>query len=198
MIFDPHTSYLPGATPQQPGLRINFTNKNMYEQFPDQFAAYKLFGCDFENHFDGTLFRFPLRSATTAPLSEIKNEPYSEESLDALLASFIAFAPQTLLFLRGVKQIEVYTKDGPDSEAQLLYSAAATGLGDNFTMDRERATRFVTGSPEKPLTINAFQSSLSSTAEEELPRSTWVSSLHSPSEKELASTHKPRMLSDVV
>lgn len=112
VLFDPHTAYLPGATPQQPGLRIQFTANDMLHQFPDQFEVYKLFGCDFQNRFDGTLFRFPLRSSTTAPLSEIKNEPYSEESMNSLLQHFMEFAPQTLLFLRGVRELEVYMREG--------------------------------------------------------------------------------------
>lgn len=57
---------------------------------------------------------------------------------------------------------------------QLLYRAAATGIGPTFHSDRQQTTRFVTGTPESPLTLNAFQTRLKSASEKELPRATWV------------------------
>ena len=61
VFFDPHAKFLPGATPQSPGLKLRFAGSRCVEQFPDQFAPYRLFGCDVSTPFKGTLFRFPLR-----------------------------------------------------------------------------------------------------------------------------------------
>ena len=53
-----------------------------------QFSPYLFFGCELKNRFDGTLFRFPLRTAAAARLSEISHASYSPESVMELLNQF--------------------------------------------------------------------------------------------------------------
>lgn len=53
-----------------------------------QFAPYLFFGCELKKHFNGTLFRFPLRTATVARDSEISHASYSPESVMNLLDQF--------------------------------------------------------------------------------------------------------------
>ena len=65
VFFDPHAGYLPGATPSHPGLKIKFSDANLMAQFPDQFAPFLQFGCGLKGRYDGTLFRFPLRTQVT-------------------------------------------------------------------------------------------------------------------------------------
>lgn len=55
------------------------------QQFPDQFSPYMHFGCDLQHEFDGTLFRFPLRTASTAARSGIKQKTFSSEDVIKLL-----------------------------------------------------------------------------------------------------------------
>lgn len=91
VTFDPHVNFLPGATPSQPGIRIKFTsdtkesagrknqvNKSarLREHFPDQFNPLCFFGNDLNHYFDGTLFRFPLRTKLLAQQSEISKAFY--------------------------------------------------------------------------------------------------------------------------
>ena len=64
VMFDPHARYLPGTNAAQPGLKINFQRANLLGQFPDSFMPYTHFGCTLRQHFEGTLFRFPLRYNT--------------------------------------------------------------------------------------------------------------------------------------
>ena len=74
VTFDPHVGFLPGATAAQPGIRIKFTaagGSSLRETFPDQFEPLCFFGCDLRGRFDGTLFRFPLRTKALAAESEI-------------------------------------------------------------------------------------------------------------------------------
>lgn len=61
VLFDPHARHLPGISPAQPGLKLNFTKSNLLRQFPDAFRPYLQFGCSLQGAFPGTLFRFPLR-----------------------------------------------------------------------------------------------------------------------------------------
>lgn len=120
VIFDPHACNLPGISPSHPGLRIKFVGKRVLEQFPDQFSPFVHFGCDLKQSFPGTLFRFPLRSAIAASRSQIKKEECSTGYVESLFSSFSEVVAETLLFLRNVKTISIFIKEGPDTGMQLM------------------------------------------------------------------------------
>lgn len=121
VMFDPHASNLPGISPSHPGLRIKFVGRKIMDQFPDQFAPFLHFGCDLQYTFHGTLFRFPLRKAGVASRSQIKKEGYAPEDVLSLFASFSQVVSDALLFLRKVKTISLFLKEGSGSELQLLH-----------------------------------------------------------------------------
>ncbi|GAB4842780.1 hypothetical protein Ancab_012755 [Ancistrocladus abbreviatus] len=121
VIFDPHACSLPGISPSHPGLRIRFVGRQILEQFPDQFSPFLHFGCDLQHPFAGTLFRFPLRTASVASRSQIKKEGYSPEDVMSLFSSFSEVVSETLLFLRRVKSISIFLKDGASFEMQLIH-----------------------------------------------------------------------------
>lgn len=121
VMFDPHACNLPGISPSHPGLRIKFKGRRILEQFPDQFAPFLHFGCDLQNDFPGTLFRFPLRTSSVASRSNIKQEGYAPEDVMSLFSSFSEVVSETLLFLRRVKSISLFVKDGSNAEMQLVH-----------------------------------------------------------------------------
>ncbi|XVE66342.1 hypothetical protein DITRI_Ditri08aG0072500 [Diplodiscus trichospermus] len=121
VMFDPHANSLPGISPSHPGLRIKFVGRKVLEQFPDQFSPFLYFGCDLQQFFPGTLFRFPLRSASVASRSQIKKEGYSPDDVASLFASFSATVSDALLFLRNVKSISIFVKEGAGHEMQLMH-----------------------------------------------------------------------------
>ncbi|KAK6241558.1 hypothetical protein SCA6_006947 [Theobroma cacao] len=121
VMFDPHASNLPGISPSHPGLRIKFVGRKVLEQFPDQFSPLLYFGCDLQQFFPGTLFRFPLRNASVASRSLIKKEGYSPDDVMSLFASFSAVVSEALLFLRNVKSISIFVKEGAGHEMQLMH-----------------------------------------------------------------------------
>ena len=112
VMFDPHASFIPGATSAAPGVRIRFGESDaargtrggagaarqrspagapdLRAQFPDQFEPFMLFGCDLQSTFNGTLFRFPLRTAEGAARSEIKKEHYGTRSCLLFTVTFYA------------------------------------------------------------------------------------------------------------
>jgi sacsin len=148
VMFDPHATHLPGATPARPGLKIAFAASPLLTQFPDQFAGYLgTFGCDLTSPYPATLFRFPLRSETAARSSEIKPEAYTAAAVRDLFEQFRPRAAQTLLFLKNVRKISVYEQgsgggggagiegsdgsDGSDGgEPRLLYEASIPAFED--------------------------------------------------------------------
>ncbi|KAG0476068.1 hypothetical protein HPP92_012909 [Vanilla planifolia] len=121
VIFDPHASHLPGISPTHPGLRIKFVGRRILEQFPDQFTPFLHFGCDLQQPFPGTLFRFPLRNETMAHKSHIKKEKYSPDDVQLLLSSFIEVVSETLLFLHNIQKVSIFLKGGSDHDMQLIH-----------------------------------------------------------------------------
>ncbi len=116
VMFDPHTRFLPGATVNQPGIKLKFVNSNFSEQFPDQFTPYKMFGCNFNEHFNGTLFRFPLRTEALCRDSEVKSTPCLPSDMYELLETFKASIGESLLFLKHLQKIEVYVQRPSEEE----------------------------------------------------------------------------------
>jgi sacsin len=108
VVFDPHTSYMPGTTPSQPGLRMKYCGNNLSNTFPDQFRPYEYFGCDFKQAYSGTLFRFPFRNASMARKSEISKRSYCVADVNVLLEQLSGELSQYLIFLRSVCAIEIY------------------------------------------------------------------------------------------
>ncbi|KAJ7566796.1 hypothetical protein O6H91_02G118900 [Diphasiastrum complanatum] len=171
VIFDPHAKHLPGITPAQPGLKINFVGRGLLNQFPDQFSPFSLFGSDLQKPFPGTLFRFPLRSVVTASRSEIKQEVYSPDDVLILLSAFQSIASEALLFLNNVQRISIYTREQLNQEMQQVFSVNKE-VADEFrerSLSHKAVYDFVHGERENPLTREQFVRKLLRTSETQLP-----------------------------
>ncbi|KAL3643316.1 hypothetical protein CASFOL_014131 [Castilleja foliolosa] len=130
VMFDPHACNLPGISPSHPGLRIKFLGRKILDQFPDQFSPFLHFGCDLQHQFPGTLFRFALRTANAASRSQIKKDVYTPADVLSLFSSFSEVVSATLLFLRNVKTISIFVKEGPNIEMQLLHRVRKDCIND--------------------------------------------------------------------
>jgi hypothetical protein len=83
-----------------------------------------------QGSFPGTLFRFPLRSSSTAAASDIKASATSAGQALALLQSLAAVLPQALLFLKSLRQIEVYVVGEPEGwQDSLVDESSSSGGG---------------------------------------------------------------------
>ncbi|KAL9966857.1 hypothetical protein ACROYT_G024987 [Oculina patagonica] len=126
-IFDPHTSYLGKAikSKRKPGMKIDL-NKDVKKlrKFTNQFKPFNgIFGCDFhldkeDNSFDGTLFRFPLRTSEQALRSEIKRLAYNDEQMRELLLMLVNGANTLLLFTQNVLRVSIFSLKASASENQ--------------------------------------------------------------------------------
>ena len=112
VFFDPHTKHLENMIKDKsrPGIRLNLkTNPMATTAFRDQFQPYEnIFGCKFDGgrfYYDGTLFRFPLRTKHQAGSSEISTKYYDTASFGVLIDAFQRDSANILLFLRNVKKI---------------------------------------------------------------------------------------------
>ena len=102
-VFDPHCTYVPGASPSEPGMRFEGID-DLKEAFPD------VFGCYLEEFFkikDSTMFRFPLRSRSMADHSQISKNAISLSKVHNLLDKLKDEAFEILLFTNYLEEISI-------------------------------------------------------------------------------------------
>ncbi|XP_021358916.1 sacsin-like [Mizuhopecten yessoensis] len=117
VIFDPHTTHLGKAIKYKssPGIRLTISEKSsgMLKRMRNQFMPYNnIFGCDLSGDtkplkFEGTLFRFPLRTKQQAVESEIRSTPYCKSDMVQLLHLLKNCAGDLLTFTQNLKDIKV-------------------------------------------------------------------------------------------
>jgi sacsin len=79
------------------GKMVDFvSNAALVQKFPDQFSPLRCFGCDLSSEFNGTLFRFPLRTEEQAATSRISNRAHLPAAAAALFRDFTAGSLCTL------------------------------------------------------------------------------------------------------
>ena len=91
-------------------------------EIADQFSPYKgIFDCTeeafYRGFYNGTLFRFPLRTA----ISDLSETLYSVEKVDTLFDSFKGDAHVMLLFLQHLESIELYLREESDSRPRKVF-----------------------------------------------------------------------------
>ncbi|KAH7569811.1 hypothetical protein JRO89_XS05G0003000 [Xanthoceras sorbifolium] len=171
VMFDPHACNLPGISPSHPGLRIKFVGRKILEQFPDQFSPFLHFGCDLLHPFPGTLFRFPLRSASVASRSQIKKEGYASEDVLSLFASFSDVVSDALVFLRNVKTISIFVKEGNGCDMQRLHRVQRDCISEPETESSALHDMFslINGKQHKGMDKNQLLKKLSKSIDRDLP-----------------------------
>ncbi|XP_041367004.1 sacsin-like [Gigantopelta aegis] len=103
-VLDPNCLYTPTAEPGVPGARFN--------NIPELRNSYKdVFSCFLDSNIQlfpqGTLFRFPLRTAEMASSSSISKQEISTKKIEELLDSFMVDMAESLLFLHNIRKITV-------------------------------------------------------------------------------------------
>ena len=144
VIFDPNTFYLGKVirNKAKPGMKINLNkNAKKLRKFRNQFKPFNgIFGCDLrlekeDNSFNGTLFRFPLRTKEQAMKSEIRQSEYDFKQMKELLQRFICGAGTLLLFTQNVRRVSIFhlTSDStehpkPKKIYEVAKSLSGTGI----------------------------------------------------------------------
>ena len=105
VFLDPHEIHFGrGETGQQFSLE-----DELLENHEDQFKPYEnVLDCKISTRFyNGTLFRFPLRSAP----SDLSKKVYSKEKVRKLFQALKEEAPVILLFLKNIEEIALFETD---------------------------------------------------------------------------------------
>eukprot|EP01080_Neovahlkampfia_damariscottae_P008276 gene8276-101_t len=139
-IFDPHRKCINREllVHGDPGIRINFVeNSNLYEKYSDQFSPFEIFGCDIKNKkpFNGTIFRFPLRTQEISKNSKISTSSYDNDVVFKLMEKFTKEAVENILFLKHVTHVSAYIMTEDDIEPKKIYQLDITEL---TTEDQEK------------------------------------------------------------
>ena len=117
VIFDPHTTNLANAITNKakPGVKISIgPNRDHLKRCRDQLFTYHgIFGMDASlkdsfKTFNGTLFRFPLRTEKQAQISQIKSLFYSKNEMRDLVKKFASEANRILMFTQNVLKVEFF------------------------------------------------------------------------------------------
>ena len=143
VMFDPHKSHLGNhiRNPSQPGIKVDFVKRPIGRRFPDQFRPYTgVFGCNLEegSEFEGTLFRFPLRTREQAAVSEIKSEPYDKDRVKGSFQTLKSVCGKLLIFLHHVTSIQVFelgceASSPAEMKRILSCQSKTTPVGDTVT-----------------------------------------------------------------
>ena len=106
---------------------------------PDQFLPYKgIFDCAekvfSEGRYNGTLFRFPLR---TMPY-ELSQTLYSDHKVEILFGSLINDAHLLFLFLQHLESIELYVREESESEPRKIFQVKISDDSLQFVRGKRR------------------------------------------------------------
>ena len=141
VLFDPQGFYLPNISTANPGKRIDFVSSSAFSIYNDQFLPYCAFGCDMRNPFAGTLFRFPLRNLDQAARSKLSRQAYSEDDISSMFSQLFEEGVFSLLFLKSVLSIEMYTWDAGEPGPSKLFSCSVNSANDDIVWHRQTLLR---------------------------------------------------------
>lgn len=156
VLFDPQGAYLPNISAANPGKRIDYVGSSALSQYKDQFLPYCAFGCDMKSPFNGTLFRFPLRNPEQAAASRLSRQAYFEADISLMFDQLFEEGVFSLLFLKCVLSIEMYTWDAGDPEPKKLYSCSVSSPNDDTVWHRQAVLRLSKTSISGDMEMDAF------------------------------------------
>lgn len=146
VLFDPQGAYLPNVSAANPGKRIEYVSSSAITMYHDQLSPYCAFGCDMKASFQGTLFRFPLRSYEQAFSSRLSRQSYTEDDILSLFAQLYQEAVYNLLFLKNVLSLEMYVWEAGMSDPKIIYSCYLGPQSEKLSWHRQALVRF-SGTP---------------------------------------------------
>ena len=112
IVFDPTLQCLKKEIKSEfnPGIKINFHKHRLLKNKSNQLVPYTgVHGFNPKQHFQGTIFRFPLRSQS----SKVTENVCTEEKVMSMIEMIKENSSKLLMFLNNVKKLSFYkTSDG--------------------------------------------------------------------------------------
>ena len=158
VLFDPQASYVPGINPANPGKMVDCTKlsgRALVENLPAVFDPLRAFGCCLAGEdFDGTTFRFALRTEECAVMSRLSQRSHSLLDMKVLLRQMSEAAPSMLLFLKNVESIEIYDWAALSPQPVLRHRTSIADPTDDLRRRRSYVLNAPTQRPERPILVD--------------------------------------------
>ena len=157
VVFDPQAKYIPGINLANPGKLVDFSTERglqLVKSLPSLFGPLKVFGCDFTSSFQGTMFRFALRSSTMAETSLLSHQAHSYTSILQLLQQLAQVAPSMLLFLKNVESIEIYQWASSSIQPTLVHETSIKTPVSDVLRKRRSYMLHASPNPAKPIAVD--------------------------------------------
>ncbi|CAG8555991.1 6851_t:CDS:2 [Racocetra persica] len=150
VLIDPHERQYCNVKPGQRGFKADFLEHDLLNEHPDQFDPFliefikseliKKNRHQFENvpdrFYNGTIFRYPLRTSRDAEESEISNKEHKVEDIKKLFDIFFNVDNiSCLLFLKHIEKILFFELKEDGNIPELLYEIGIENVKD---VSRER------------------------------------------------------------
>ncbi|KAF9100875.1 hypothetical protein BGX27_000219 [Mortierella sp. AM989] len=134
LFLDPHSFIFNTAA------QINFVREDGINWCPDQLSAFSaLENIDFSKPYQGTVFRFPLRTENQMKKSKISDMAYSTQMVHEMLMKLKDEALNCLLFLKHVERIVIYERKEGDIQPVKLFEVEMM----NTSEVREQRVKFL-------------------------------------------------------
>ena len=171
-FLDPHETYFEDESRKRgvSGKRYYFEENLLRHVSKDQFSPFHgIFGCDLDtaNSYDGTLFRFPLR---TTP-SELSKKKYTKEMIDNLFHSLREEASVILLFLKSVQSIKVFQRNQDGQIECVLKVEVAGDLREDV---RRKRKEFLNKATEPTITESRYIMNIQVTFDSKTENFSWL------------------------
>ena len=158
VMFDPQASYVPGINPANPGKMVDCSKENgrtLVQSLPQVFDPLKVFGCKLQGEdFNGTIFRFALRTDEQAEVSRLSRQSHPIEKIKALLSQMASVASSMLLFLKNVECIEIYEWSAKDAQPKKIHSTSISNITENIRTRRSYVLNAPSRVPSKPVAVD--------------------------------------------
>ena len=106
---------------------MNFVQKKLVSEYPNQFDPYCVFGNNLQSTFNGTIFRFPLRTKEMEGVTDLPLTTWDTDQIKELFSKYFQEAHYSLLFLKNVERITFYIRN--DLELKEIFNVSVNMIG---------------------------------------------------------------------
>jgi len=129
--------------------------RRLIGSLPQVFDPLKVFGCKLDGEdFNGTTFRFALRTVEQAKVSRLSRQSHSIEKMRDLLNQMASAASEMLLFLKNVECIEIYDWKVNNEFPTMIHRTSIANATESIRKRRSYVLNAPSRVPSKPVPVD--------------------------------------------
>ncbi|CAG8738458.1 25509_t:CDS:2, partial [Dentiscutata erythropus] len=158
VLIDPHARGYCNLPPGQRGFKADFVEYDLVKNYPDQFKPFSVaLNNTLDGFYNGTIFRYSLRTETDAAESEISNKICQIKKMEELFKTFYHVDNITcLMFLKYIEKITFYEIKKGHTIPELLYKIDITNAKE-ISNKRKLLANNIMSMITSPLTSGTFE-----------------------------------------